>query len=33
MRHWCGQRGVDFDDLAEGSREVYEEEVAEEEGE
>jgi hypothetical protein len=33
MRHWCAQRGIDFDDLAEGSREVYGEEVAEEEGE
>ena len=32
MRHWCDQRGIDFDALAEGSREGYEEEVAEEEG-
>lgn len=31
MRHWCAARNIDFDWLAENSREVFEEEVAEEE--
>lgn len=33
MRHWCAEREIDFEDAVEGSREVFEEEVAEEEGE
>lgn len=31
LRHWCAERDIDFDDVVESSREVFEEEVAEEE--
>jgi hypothetical protein len=31
LRHWCDEMAIDFDACAAGSREVYEEEVAEEE--
>ena len=30
MRHWCSKRGIDFDAHANGSREVFYEEVLEE---
>jgi len=30
LRHWCDQHDVDFDEVCEGSREVYREEILEE---